>query len=87
LRLSAINNERTDMDNFYEMTTIVLGCVVIAQYMGSKKHRLDMQRYMHMLDRIAKGDWSIYRTNEGYHVEDEVGDKVFSVKDRRKSRG
>jgi hypothetical protein len=76
---------RTDMDNFYEIATIVLGCVVIAQFLAKKKHRLDMQRYMHMLDRIAREDWTIHRTGEGYYVKDEDGDKVFSVKDKRRA--
>ena len=72
------------MENFYEMATIVLGCVVIAQYMARKKHRLDMQRYMHMLDRIAQKDWTIHPTSDGYKVTDGDGDIRFSVHDHRK---
>jgi hypothetical protein len=75
----------SDMNNFYEIATIVLGCVVVGQYLAKKKHRLDMQRYMHMLDRIAREDWTIHRTVEGYYVKDEDGDKVFSVKDKRRA--
>lgn len=74
------------MENFYEMATIVLGCVVIAQYMAKKKLRLDMQRCLHLLDRIAQKDWTIHVTSEGYKVLDEEGDIRFSVRDHRSKR-
>ena len=73
------------MNNFYEITTIVLGCVVIAQYIAAKKRRYDMQKFLYMLDRVANRDWAIERTGTGCTVVDEDGDILFRVKD--KSRG
>lgn len=72
------------MDNFYEMATVVLGCVVVAQYMAKKKNERLTQRMFYMLDKLAHKDWIIRTTTEGYIVTDEDGDKVFDVKDRRK---
>ena len=72
------------MDNFYEMATVVLGCVVVAQYMAKKKNERLTQRMFYMLDKLAHKDWIIRTTTEGYIVTDEGGDKVFDVKDRRK---
>jgi hypothetical protein len=65
------------MNNFYEITTIVLGCVVIAQYVSKKILR---QKMLYMLDRIARRDWAIELTESGYAVLDEEGDKIFSVR-------
>jgi len=75
------------MDNFYEMATIVLGCAVIAQYMAKKKIERLTQRMFYMMDKLAHKDWVIQTTDDGYMVTDEEGDKVFSVKDKGKSRG
>jgi hypothetical protein len=72
------------MDNFYEMATIVLGCVVVAQYMAKKKIERLTQRMFYMLDRLARKDWTIRTTADGYMVTDEDGDKVFNVSDRSK---
>lgn len=72
------------MDNFYEMATIVLGCVVVAQYVAKKKIERLTQRMFYMLDRLARKDWTIRATAEGYMVTDEDGDKVFNVTDRSK---
>lgn len=65
------------MNNFYEIATIVLGCVVIAQYFSKKIFK---QKVMYMLDRIARRDWAIELTESGYAVLDEEGDKIFSVR-------
>jgi hypothetical protein len=65
------------MDNFYEIATIVLGCVVVAQYFSKKILR---QKMLYMLDRIARRDWAIELTEGGYAVLDEEGDKILSVK-------
>lgn len=73
------------MNNFYEITTIVLGCVVIAQYIAGKKRKYDMQKFLYMLDRVANRDWAIERTGTGYTIVDEDGDILFRVKDN--SRG
>lgn len=75
------------MDNFYEMATIVLGCVVIAQYVAKKKIERLTQRMFYMLDRLAQKDWTIRSTSDGYMVTDEDGDKVFNVTDKSKRRG
>ena len=72
------------MDNFYEMATIVLGCVVVAQYVAKKKIERLTQRMFYMLDRLARKDWTIRSTSDGYMVTDEDGDKVFNVTDRSK---
>lgn len=72
------------MDNFYEMATIVLGCVVVAQYVAKKKIERLTQRMFYMLDRLARKDWTIRTTADGYMVTDEDGDKVFNVSDRSK---
>ncbi len=72
------------MDNFYEMATIVLGCIVIAQYVAKKKIERLTQRMFYMLDRLAQKDWTIRSTSDGYMVTDEDGDKVFNVSDRSK---
>ena len=72
------------MDNFYEMATIVLGCMVVAQYMAKKKNERLTQRMLYMLDKLAHKDWTIRATADGYMVTDEDGDKVFNVTDRRK---
>jgi hypothetical protein len=72
------------MDNFYEMATIVLGCVVVAQYVAKKKIERLTQRMFYMLDRLARKDWTIRSTSDGYMVTDEDGDKVFNVSDRSK---
>lgn len=65
------------MNNFYEIATIVLGCVVVAQYVSKKILR---QKMLYMLDRIARRDWAIELTEGGYAVLDEEGDKILSVK-------
>lgn len=70
------------MNNFYEITTVVLGCVVIAQYLAGKRR---MHRYMYMLDRIANRDWAIESTGNGYTVRDEDGDTLLRV--NRSKRG
>lgn len=75
------------MDNFYEIATIVLGCVVIAQYVAKKKIERLTQRMFYMLDRLAQKDWTIRSTSDGYMVTDEDGDKVFNVTDKSKRRG
>ena len=75
------------MNNFYEIATIVLGCIVIAQYMARKKIERLTQRMFYMLDRLAHKDWTICSTSDGYMVTDEDGDKVFNVTDRSKRRG
>jgi hypothetical protein len=72
------------MDNFYEMATVVLGCVVVAQYVAKKKIERLTQRMFYMLDRLARKDWTIRSTSDGYMVTDEDGDKVFNVSDRSK---
>jgi hypothetical protein len=72
------------MDNFYEIATIVLGCVVVAQYVAKKKIERLTQRMFYMLDRLARKDWTIRSTSDGYMVTDEDGDKVFNVSDRSK---
>jgi len=41
----------------------------------------------YMMDKLAHKDWVIQTTDDGYMVTDEEGDKVFSVKDKGKSRG
>ena len=41
------------MDNFYEMATIVLGCIVIAQYVAKKKIERLTQRMFYMLDKLS----------------------------------
>lgn len=68
------------MDNFYEITTIVLGCVVIAQFIAAKKRKYDMQKFLYMLDRVANRDWAIERTGTGYAIVDEDGGVLFKVK-------
>lgn len=65
------------MNDFYEIATIVLGCVVVAQYFSKKIFK---QKVMYMLDRIARRDWAIELTESGYAVLDEEGDKIFSVR-------
>ena len=65
------------MDNFYEIATIVLGCVVVAQHVSKK---ILKQKMLYMLDRIARRDWAIELTEGGYAVLDEDGDKIFSVR-------
>jgi hypothetical protein len=72
------------MDNFYEIATIVLGCVVVAQYVAKKKIERLTQRMFYMLDKLAHKDWTIRSTSDGYMVTDEDGDKVFNVSDRSK---
>ena len=71
------------MSDFYEIATIVLGCVVVVQYMAKKKIERLTQRMFYMLDRLAHKDWAIRSTSDGYAVTDEDGDKVFNVSKRR----
>ena len=75
------------MDNFYEMATIVLGCVVVVQYMAKKKHARKIQAMCYMLDQLAHRKWVIRTTIEGYAVFDEEGDTRFKAVDRSKQHG
>lgn len=72
------------MDNFYEIATIVLGCVVIAQYFRLKKHNRTAQHMMHTINQISRKAWVIRETSEGFEVLDEDGDRVVRIVDREK---
>lgn len=72
------------MENFYELTTIVLGIAVIAQYFALKKKGIVAQRMMFTLDKVAQKKWHIRETAEGYEVTDEDGDRVIRIVDKEK---
>ena len=68
------------MDNFYEVATIVLGCVVVAQYIAIKSIRWDRQKILYVFERVAVRDWAVQLTKEGYEVVNEDGELQFRVK-------
>lgn len=68
------------MDNFYEMATIVLGCVVVAQYITIKTIKWDRQKILYVFERVVVRDWAVQLTKEGYEVVNEDGELQFRVK-------
>jgi hypothetical protein len=68
------------MNNFYEMATVVLGCVVVAQYVAIKNIKWDRHKILYVFERVAVRDWAVQITKEGYEVVNEDGKLQFRAK-------
>jgi len=68
------------MDNFYEIATIVLGCIVVGQHFRMKKHSRRAQRLLLSLDKIAHKEWHVVTTSDGFEVTDKNGEMVMGVR-------
>jgi hypothetical protein len=68
------------MNNFYEMATVVLGCVVVAQYVAIKNIKWDRHKILYVFERVAVRDWAVQLTKEGYEVVNEDGKLQFRAK-------
>jgi hypothetical protein len=68
------------MDNFYEIATVVLGCVVVAQYVALQSIKWDRHKILYVFERVAVRDWAVQLTKEGYEVVNEDGKLQFKVK-------
>jgi hypothetical protein len=70
-----------DMDNFYEIATIVLGVWNVVIHLKLQAKRRQTQRLMYSLDKIAHKEWQIVMTKGGFEVTDKDGDTVLGVRD------
>ena len=79
--------EANEMENFYEMATIVLGVWVLVLHAARKKHRRMVMKLTFCIDRIAHRKWKAVETNDGFEVIDtEDGEVMLGVRDADKSR-
>jgi hypothetical protein len=76
-----------DMENFYEIATIVLGCWVIVLHLAKKRARRMVFKLTYCIDRIAHRKWEVFKTNDGFEVVDSAdGEVMLGVRDADKAR-
>jgi hypothetical protein len=76
-----------DMENFYEIATIVLGLWVIVLHKAKNKHRRMVFKLTTCIDQIAHHKWEAFKTDEGFQVVDSAdGEVMLGVRDATKAR-
>jgi hypothetical protein len=68
------------MNEFYEVATIVLGCIVVLQYIRIRKRDAHTHRLSFTLHQIAERKWTVETETGGFVVLDDGGDRIMTMK-------
>lgn len=74
------------MENFYEITTVVLGVYIVILHMAKKKATRMANRMTYTVDKISQGEWRAVPTKSGFEVLDAKGEMVISVRDADRAK-
>ena len=74
------------MENFYEITTLILGCYVVVLHMARNKAKRVASKMTFTIDKISRGEWRAIETKSGFEVLDAKGEMVISVRDADKAK-
>jgi hypothetical protein len=78
---------RYEMENFYEIATIVLGLWVVKLHLDKKKARRMVFKLTTCLDKIAHHKWQAFETDDGFEVVDSAdGEVMLGVRDAAKHK-
>lgn len=68
------------MNDMYELATIMLGCVVVMQYIHIRKQVSIKQKLFFTLHQLAERKWKVEMGDGGFVVYDDDGDRVMGAK-------
>lgn len=68
------------MNELYELATVVLGCVVVGQYMHIRKQTSLRHKLFFTLHKLAERKWIVEQEGDGFIVFDDEGHRMIGAK-------
>jgi hypothetical protein len=68
------------MNELYELATVVLGCVVVGQYLHIRKQSYIKQKLFFTLHQLAERKWKVEEQDGGFIVYSDDGTQVIAAK-------